>query len=178
MSSMRMGWLAMCVCALAACGDSTPAMNATDAATQSDVPAGTCRRAFEATVQNGPGAGTFLMGALVLTPTSATTVTGYVDPVLPTDAGAAAAGQVMQRVPVTGTITGNQLALTFTLPGGRTMQGTGTLPSNAWTCPNELTGALTGPNPGDTGDWRVTISGTICTTVLLVPVCVTVSVTL
>lgn len=178
MSSMRMGWLATCICVLTACGDSTPAASNdaatnTDAVANNDANPAVCRRAFEATVRNGPDANAAVMGTLVLTQTSATTVTGYVDPGAPDDGGTLPASVIRQRVPVTGTIAGNQLTMTFTLPDGRTMQGTGTLPSSGWSCPNELTGGLTGPGAGDTGDWRVTVTVRVCTTILGVEVCVT-----
>lgn len=177
MKRSRMGWLVVAVCALTACGgsDSTPTADAStpDASTMA------CRRGFEATVQSGPNAGTTVMGTLVLTPTSATQVTGYVDPGTAVDGGALPAGMIRQRVPVTGVISGNQITLTLMLPNGSTMTGTGTLPGSTWSCPaSDFTGTLTGPGAGDTGDWTITISGTVCATVLGVRVCVTANVTL
>jgi hypothetical protein len=168
-----------CVAALAAlmagCGsESGTPTNTADAAVT------TCTRAFEATVTAGPDMGTKLVGRLTLNRTSATTVTGQVVPVVDADAGAPLEGQINQTVPVTGVIAGNQLTLTFMLPGGRTMTGTGTLPASG-ICPargEQLTGGLTGPAAGDTGDWLLSASVTVCGTVFGSRVCVTVSVDL
>lgn len=170
---MKSWWSVVALAAtLGACGDSNSNTPAPDAGPM------VCRRAFEATVTGGPDMGTMVFGTLNLTPTSATTLTGFVDPYVPSDGGAPLMGQITQRVPVTGTIAGNQLTLTFTLPDGRTMSGTGTLPSSTWSCPNELTGTLTGPGMGDTGDWATRITVTVCVGVGSLRACGTVTVEL
>ena len=134
---------------LAACGSSSTNDRGSTAAAD-------CRRTFEATVTSGPDVNMGLLGDIVLTPTTdaqGTTLTGYVDPIAPKAGQTLPPTIIRTRVPLSGAQTGDQLSLVFTLPDGRTMRGTGTMPESTFTCPAVLSGTLTGPAPGDVGTW-------------------------
>ena len=150
-SVMRLVAVVAALFPLTACGSSSSSNDPGSSAA-----AETCRRAFEATVTSGPDAHVGLYGDIVLTPTTdanGTSLTGYVDPVAAPKGQTLAAATIKTRVPLTGTQLGDQLSLRFTLPDGRTMQGTGTMPTSTFTCPNAFSGTLTGPAAGDVGNW-------------------------
>ncbi len=124
---------------LLGCGEAAP-----DAATPGTLrlPLRACVVNFEATVRSGPSAGTALVGYAVFQ----------------TDGSGALVDSHMRTVdgrtlPVTGRATGRDVTLRFDLGDGRAVQGTGTLGASIRDCQGEMRGPLTGPMPGDTGDW-------------------------
>lgn len=106
------------------------------------LPLRACVVNFEATVRSGPSAGTALVGYAVF---QADASGALVDSHMRTVEG--------QTLPVTGRVTGRDVTLRFDLGGGRAVQGTGTLGASIRDCHGEMRGPLTGPMPGDTGDW-------------------------
>jgi hypothetical protein len=123
-----------------------------------------CDAAFEATVKTGPDTDTLLFGQLHLDQLSDTTWSGYLDPYTASDAGPVPPTQITEKVTVTGTTAGDSITLTFALADGRKMTGTGQVPSGQSLCTasGKVTGDLTGPAAGDTGDWVISVKELVC----------------
>lgn len=100
---------------------------------------------FDATVKAGPSAGLVAKGALTLIEEMDGSLRGKLE-------SKDANGQ-KTSVPVTGMVTATSIDLTFTLPDGGVIHGTGTLDKPFETCPEPMNGTLIGPQVGDTGDW-------------------------
>jgi len=100
---------------------------------------------FSADVRSGPDIGLSLWGELRTRAAKSGEITGSLFP-----------GGGGRPVPVSGQITGRTVNLAFHLPGGRLMSGTGTLPVGNRKTPR-LVGTLTGPRPGDRGDWATAV---------------------
>ena len=100
---------------------------------------------FSADVRSGPDSGLSVWGGLKVSIARSGQVTGALIP-----------GGRGQAVPVSGLVAGRSLKLVFHLPGGRLMTGTGTAQRDILRykmVPTE--GTLSGPRPGDHGDWLV-----------------------
>lgn len=103
-----------------------------------------CQYRFDATVRSGANAGTNVHGTLSLIQDSDTTATGYVIPDT-TDTS---------PIPVEAQLgEGRTITLTFTLPEGATIVGTGTMDTTLAGCFGVMEGDFTGPGADDTGDW-------------------------
>lgn len=114
-----------------------------EATVQALADAPSCQYLFDATVRTGPNTGANVHGTLSLLQNTDTGAVGYV---FPDDGGA--------LVPVAAQFGDNHaITLTFTLPDGATIVGTGTTVSSVATCYGAIVGSLTGPAEGDAGDW-------------------------
>jgi hypothetical protein len=128
--------LALCVSAFtlaAACG--------------SDDPVNTTPYDFTATVRTGPSAGTELHGDLMLIQTSDPNHANGIMYV------PASGTTPEQSIPTSANKVGSTIDLTFTMPDGRLIKGTGPFTGDFTTGQGTINGALTGPGTGDGGDW-------------------------
>ena len=100
---------------------------------------------FDATVKEGPSAGLAATGALTLIEEMDGSLRGKLEST--DDKG------VKTAIPVTGKVTGQTIDLMFTLADGGEIKGTGTLAKPFEECGEPIDGTLTGPQPGDKGDW-------------------------
>lgn len=101
---------------------------------------------FEATIHEGPNAGTAVVGKLVLAADKLGQLTGVLRP--------AKKGKIVpQDIPVYGHTGKGAIDLTFLLPGGGEINGQGGLDAAFAACPDPIVGELVGPEPGDVGDW-------------------------
>jgi len=107
----------------------------------------TCPVKFEATVHRGPDAGLSFAGTLTLRTSSSGSVNGT----LTRKSGAA--------VPAVGQVQGRALSFVLDLPGGQHVYGVGVAQNPIDTCKGVIGGALTGPRPGDSGDWGYALGG-------------------
>lgn len=115
------------------------------AAAQSSV---SCRiQDFEATVHYGPDAGLSLGGVLTLQ----------------LDASGDTHGTLVRadgsQVNVVGQVTGRAINLALDLGNGRRVVGVGTADADIRSCQGAIGGQLSGPEPGDLGDWGYAIGG-------------------
>ncbi|MCC7535142.1 MAG: hypothetical protein IT379_02945 [Deltaproteobacteria bacterium] len=110
---------------------------------------GACLAGFEAAVRSGPNAGTTLVGLLVFRADPSGVIR---DGLLHTIDGL--------RVEVEGNVDGRDVEMTFTLPDGRRLMGTGAFERDGGTCVGQLAGPLTGPDADDRGDWLGDADGT------------------
>jgi hypothetical protein len=109
---------------------------------------GGCQYKFDATVRQGPSVGLNLRGRLTLmqqTPGDLVHAVGLVVPEGEADAAHA--------VPVQALLASPALTLTFTLPDGSAITGTGTMEAPLSDCRGTMDGGFTGPAGADTGDW-------------------------
>lgn len=102
---------------------------------------------FEATIHEGPNAGTAVVGSLVLTADKLGQLTGILRP------QPLKKGQPAQDIPVYGSTGKGAIDMTFLLPGGGELHGNGPLDAPFAACPDPIVGELVGPAPGDVGDW-------------------------
>ncbi len=100
---------------------------------------------FEATVREGPSAGTMVSGALTLIEEEDGSLSGKLES---KDASGAETA-----IEVVGKVTGSDIALTFMMEGGAKIEGTGALSADFEGCPEPIVGELVGPMAGDKGDW-------------------------
>jgi hypothetical protein len=115
---------------------------------KADASAKTCSGPFEATVYRGPTNGLSVKGDLTL----------RIDP------SGSASGTVKQRggpvVGAAGQVDGRAISLTIDMAGGRTLYGTGAArDGDVSECKGQMGGSLTGPKPGDSGDWGYALGG-------------------
>lgn len=103
---------------------------------------GFCSMGFEATVRNGPSKGTQLAGLLKFK----TLENGQL-------ADAKLFPAKGEPIAVDGQIVDGRAALNFHLAGGGVVAGTGDFQDKKDLCSGTLKGPLTGPQPGDSGDW-------------------------
>jgi hypothetical protein len=106
-----------------------------------------CTMNFEATVRQGPDAGTAYTGTLKLT----SGANGSLSGVLTQQNG----GQVQ----VAGQANGRAINLIVDLGGGKHLFGVGTLENDFSQCKGAVGGPLVGPQSGDTGDWGYGLGG-------------------
>lgn len=128
--------IALCCGLLVACGTNA----ATNQTTQS------CRGAFEATVHQGPNAGLAVSGELQIQIDASGHLSGAL--VRPDGVQVVASGQTI----------GQAINMLFDLGNGQELFGVGTLSNDLQMCQGLGGGPLTGPKPGDSGDWRWTLS--------------------
>lgn len=109
-----------------------------------------CLVPFEATVRQGPDAGTAYTGLLALTADASGAVRGTLVPsALATPTAASKAG-----IGVVGQTAGRAINLLFATGGGRDLYGVGVLERPLAECTGAMGGPFVGPDPGDAGDWR------------------------
>src|SRR6266545_5409727 len=132
---MRQLLLIACCCGLlAACGAGPAASQAPQS----------CRGAFEATVHQGPDAGLSVTGDLQI----AIDPSGHIT-------GALVRSDGLQVV-ASGQTVGQAISMVFQLAKDQTIFGVGALTDDPRICTGVGGGPLTGPKPGDSGDWRWT----------------------
>lgn len=109
-----------------------------------------CDQDFEATVHAGPNTGLALVGHLQLTFDEEMASLGG------TFIADATASDPSTAIEVDGSVANGQVTLRFHLADGRIIQGSGPISADALACKPgmEFEGNLTGPDAGDTGDWR------------------------
>ncbi|MCC7535233.1 MAG: hypothetical protein IT379_03425 [Deltaproteobacteria bacterium] len=142
--------LGLVVVATVGCGDDDRGVLGSDSGVDGLAPARTapavdvsaCLVSFEATVRSGPNAGTSLVGLLEYRLREDGALR---DGTLHTIDG--------DHVEVTGSIEDLGVAMTFALPDGRSMTGTGAFEGPFAGCSGRLAGPLDGPDPDDRGDW-------------------------
>ena len=100
-----------------------------------------CKYDFQANVTQGPDSGLSLHGSLVL----AADGDGAF--------GTLTADGMSQPIPTAAAIDGEQITLQFSLSDDTVIEGTGALSGTLAQCSGMMTGTLTGPAAGDTGDW-------------------------
>lgn len=106
-----------------------------------------CTGDFEATVYQGPSAGVSLIGPLALQVDATGNLTGSLT---------ATDGALIE---VTGQAIGRSINLVFNLGEDKRIFGVGSLENDIHGCKGVGGGPFTGPMPGDSGDWKYTISG-------------------
>jgi hypothetical protein len=126
--------IALCCSLLVACG----------AGAASSQTAQSCRGAFEATVHQGPNAGLAVTGNLQIQISPSGQLSGAL--VRSDGVQIIASGQTI----------GQAINMFFDLGNGQQLFGVGTLSNNIQMCQGVAGGPLTGPKPGDSGDWRWT----------------------
>lgn len=129
--------------ALAACGED----EAED--TLVETAAGCLYRDFDVTIDEGPSAPLKLVGDLALNRINGTPQLegSYV---IPASDGSDTAELL---IAVTGQLDGDDITLSFALPDGNTVHGTGTLPAEFDSCPTPVEGSAMGPMTDDRGHW-------------------------
>lgn len=100
-----------------------------------------CQLSFEATVHQGPDTGLSLKGPLELA------VDG--DGAF----GTLTVAGMSKPIPAAALLENGQIRLRFFMPDGTAIDGTGALQGSLAQCSGMLTGSLSGPSMGDTGDW-------------------------
>ncbi len=130
------GFLFLGLSGLSACGSASPQDG-------DPVDVSVCKSDFEATVKQGPSAPLSLRGTLTLTGDSRGAI-GYLQPTGSSD-----------KVPVNAQFVDNDIALKFYLPDATIIRGQGPATSPLSQCNGQMTGGLTGPKAGDSGDWLV-----------------------
>ena len=123
--------------AIGACGDDD----------QTDARAATCEGEFEATVRDGPSAGASFQGDMSLSIQESGSASGLVV----RNGGPA--------VRVVGQVDGRAISFAIDLSGDRTLYGSGAALEEISDCTGEMGGSLSGPERGDSGDWRYTLGG-------------------
>lgn len=101
---------------------------------------------FEATIHEGPSAGTAIVGSLVLVQDKLGQLSGVLRP-------QSGKKKIAQDIPVYGHAGKGMIDMTFLLSGGGEIHGEGPLGAPFSTCPDPIIGDLVGPAPGDAGDW-------------------------
>jgi hypothetical protein len=127
--------IALCSSLLVACGASAPTTPATQR----------CSGAFEATVHQGPDAGLAVSGALQVQ----IDASGHLSGALVRSDGV--------QVIASGQTIGQAINMLFDLGNDQQLFGVGTLSTDLHMCQGVGGGPLTGPKPGDSGDWRWTL---------------------
>lgn len=130
----------------------------------SDAPTA-CDLSFEAGVTAGAESGMVIFGKMSLAEKSDTEWTGSITPYASGQNGAPLPMQVTDVLSVKETISGDDVTLEITLSGGKTITGTGKLAGAGSLCgiaDAEVKGSLTGPSPGDTGDWVISSKDLQC----------------
>lgn len=100
---------------------------------------------FEATIQEGPSAGTAIVGSLVLVQDALGQLSGVLRP--------HSGKKTSFDIPVYGHTGKGSIDMTFLLSGGGEINGTGPIDEPFSACPDPIIGDLVGPAPGDVGDW-------------------------
>jgi hypothetical protein len=108
-----------------------------------------CQYKFDATVREGPSAGTNVGGTLVLVQAKPDDAGSFKGAVVPPGVQVAGA----QFVPVTAQVNGKDVTLTFSLADGSQITGTGTTEAGIGDCRGTMSGSFTGPKANDKGDW-------------------------
>ena len=106
-----------------------------------------CTVDFEATVYQGPSAGLSLAGPLALQVDATGNLTGA----LTTNDGTS--------IQLSGQAVGRSINLFFDLGNGKHLFGVGSLENDMQACKGVGGGPFTGPEPGDSGDWRYSSGG-------------------
>jgi hypothetical protein len=106
-----------------------------------------CAVKFEATVHRGPDAGLSFIGALALRVSSSGSATGTLTP------------QSGAPVTAVGQVQGRAISFVLDLPKGQHLFGVGVAQNLISACRGAIGGALTGPRPGDSGDWGYALGG-------------------
>src|SRR5581483_710885 len=118
--------------------------------------AGSCAATITATIRSGPSASLTLPGA---NPGElAGTITFSIAPTGAIDQGALTLRDGT-ALPIVGQATGRQLALRARVGLGQTLVLMGVADQDVTGCSGAVDGLLTGPQPGDLGDWHATLAG-------------------
>lgn len=106
-----------------------------------------CPIKFEATVHRGPDAGLSVAGTLTLHVSSSGSVSG------------ALTRKIAAPIPAVGQAQGRAVSFVLDLPGRQHLFGVGVAQNPIASCTGVIGGALTGPRPGDSGDWGYGLGG-------------------
>lgn len=149
---MKNAWI---TCALALCCTGCGGADENTNTAASDVRV--CSSNFAVDVRSGPSAPLHLEGKLATVVSADGRLVGILSP-------SETSTTLTDMTRVSGSVRDGQASMTFTLPGGRQVNGTGpwSAASTSCTTGTRMLGDATGPMSGDRGDWSGQVLVVLC----------------